>query len=81
MHKFAQVVTLLTCILHVSGSNLGQNSDHPDIIHRHSTMMSAICKFINVITKRVGHPAPQILSGTLYSTDSMRNFVWDTVQY
>jgi hypothetical protein len=54
VHKFAQVVTLLTCTLQVSGSNLGQNSDCPDMIHRHSTMLPVTRKFINVLLKRVG---------------------------
>jgi hypothetical protein len=54
VYKFAQVVALLTCVLQVSGSNLGQNSDYPDMIHRHSTMLSVIRKFINVLLKRVG---------------------------
>ena len=54
VHKFAQMVMLLTCVLHVSGSNLSQNSDRPDIIHRHSAMLSVICKFKNVLLKMGG---------------------------
>ena len=54
VHKFAQVVTLLTCVLHVSGSNLGQNSDHPEMLHRHSTMLSVRHRFMDVLSNRVG---------------------------
>jgi hypothetical protein len=61
LRHFAQVLTLLPCVLEASGSNLDQDNDCPDLLNRHSIMLSVIHKFINILLKWGGGCGEKII--------------------